>query len=147
MARKKNGKVNACAIDESVKAKDYSGEKSKNNRRGLSDREIDERIRSLVDVILREYNYKKCLVIVGDPNDIPYETQDLLDGYGVFGINCKNLGEHYRNYQEGKYDAYKFMCAVENLFDRLVEQIDNLEKIIIKGIFETNKEDNEYERS
>ena len=144
MARKRNGKVNACAIDEAVNAKDFSEEKSKKNRRGLTDKEIDERIKSLVDVILREYNYKKCLVIVGDPDDIPEETKELLEGKGIFGFNCKNLGDKYKKYQEGGYDTYKFMCIVEKLFDKLVEQFDNLENFIVKGIFETNKEDFVY---
>ena len=147
MARKRNGKVNACAIDEAVNAKDFSEEKSKKNRRGLTDKEIDERIKSLVDVILREYNYKKCLVIVGDPDDIPEETKELLEGKGIFGFNCKNLGDKYKKYQEGGYDTYKFMCIVEKLFDKLVEQFDNLENFIAKCIFETNKEDFEYERT
>lgn len=147
MARKRNGKVNACAIDEAVNAKDFSEEKSKKNRRGLTDKEIDERIKSLVDVILREYNYKKCLVIVGDPDDIPEETKELLEGKGIFGFNCKNLGDKYKKYQEGGYDTYKFMCIVEKLFDKLVEQFNNLENFIVKGIFETNKEDFEYERT
>lgn len=145
MARKRNGKINASAIDESVKTKDFSGEKTKKTRRGLSDKEIDERIRSLVDVILREYNYRKCLVIVGDPNDIPEPTNELLKGKGILGFNCENLGDKYKKYQEGKYDAYKFMCAVERLFDKLVEQFDYLENCIVDGIFNTNKEDEEYE--
>ena len=147
MAKKRNGKINASAIDESVKTKDFSGEKTKKTRRGLSDKEIDERIRSLVDVILREYNYKKCLVIVGDPNDIPEPTNELLKGKGVFGFNCENLGDKYKKYQEGKYDAYKFMCAVEKLFDRLVVEFDRLEDFLVNGFLNNTKEDNDYERS
>lgn len=148
MAKKKNGKINASTIDESVKTKDFSAEKTKKNRRGLTDKEIDERIRSLVEVILREYNYKKCLVIVGDPDDIPESTNDLLAGKGVYGFNCKNLGKKFKKYQDGKYDAYMFMCAVEKLFDKLVEQFDKLEDFIVDGILNnSNKEDYDYERT
>ena len=106
---------------------------------------MDEMVKMLVDEIHKKY--KRCLVIVCDSTDIPETLMELLDGKVICGLNCSNLEATYQNYKQGKYNTYKFMCAVEKLFIGLVEQFDDFVDILLTGNTFNYKEELNYERS